>query len=217
MNKSRIGVPILAGVGLGAAIFAGPGGLGPPLPALGFPEPAIVSRAWQFQFSHDVPRAIAVPDQGGQNVWYWYMPYKIVNHTDTERIFIPDITIATDRGDIIPAGRGVPSYVFAAIKTRIGNSLLERPDQMVDRVLRGEDHARESVVVWPASALDESTSLLSIFISGLSGETAIAKNPVTGESIALRRTLMLDFQMPGRPVRPQDQPVVFAGERWVMR
>ena len=49
----------------------------------------------------------------------------------------------------------------------------------VGRILQGEDNARESVVVWPASEHD--VDAFEVFISGLSGETAVVMDPVTGQ------------------------------------
>ncbi len=190
---------------------------GRPPEVVAFPEPAIVSRAWAFDFSHSDPLAIAVRDDDGIIQWFWYMTYKVVNNSGAERVFVPEITIATDRGAIFPSRRGVPSYVYDAIKARVGSPLLERPDQMVDKVLRGEDHARESVIIWPARKIVPEALKLNIFFAGLSGETAVVRRPDNGETVVLRRTLMMQYELPGKPLLPKDQPVVPKGERWVMR
>lgn len=143
------------------------------------PEPALASQAWEFDFTYGHPQVIAVRALDGSVGWYWYIPYKVVNNTGTERLFVPQIDIFTDAGDIITSGRNIPTAVFRAIKERERNPLLETPIEIVGRILQGEDHARESVVVWRASAHD--VDAFEVFVSGLSGETAVVMDPVTGQ------------------------------------
>ncbi len=183
---------------------------------LAYPEPSLASRAWQFDFNYAAPRPVAVKDSTGGVRWYWFLAYKLVNRTDTERFFVPEVVIADDEGNIIEPTRNLDPSVFAAIRDKLNNPLLERPDQVLDKVLRGEDYARESVVAWPAS-VDAKPAEVSLFITGLSGESADVADPVTGQKVTLRKTLQLTYQMPGRPDSPQAQEVIFKSETWVMR
>jgi hypothetical protein len=180
-----------------------------------YPEPTAVIRSWQFDFSANPPQPIAVADASGRTRWYWYVTYKVVNNTGQERMFIPDVTVATDQGQIISAGRNIPAPVFAAIKQRVGNRLLENPTQMVGRLMQGEDYAKESAAIW----LDPGTEVgeIRVFFEGLSGETAQITNPLTGKPVLMRKTLMRVYQMPGRPATPQQQTVLPSEEIWVMR
>lgn len=180
-----------------------------------YPEPAAAQRSWQLEFEAQAPQPIAVADNSGRVRWYWYICYKVVNHTGQDRMFIPDVTVATDQGDIISAGRNIPARVFTAIKQRVGNPLLENPTQMVGRLLQGEDYARESVAIWPDPGPD--VDEIRVFFEGWSGETAQVTNPLTNKPVLMRKTLMRVYQMPGKPATPQDQTVVAAEERWVMR
>lgn len=184
--------------------------------AWGYPEPSIVSRSWQFEFTYSHPTAIAVKDDAGRTRWYWYMTYKVVNNTGAERVFVPSVTIATDDGTIRPANEKLPTAVFDAIKGRERNRLLEPPGMVVDKVLQGEDYARESVIVWPAES-DRDLVHVTVFVSGLSGETATVTNPSTQEQVTLYKVLMLEYDLPGKPQNPQSQPVIFRNESWVMR
>ncbi|MCE9591609.1 MAG: hypothetical protein K8S99_13920 [Planctomycetes bacterium] len=180
-----------------------------------FPEPAAAPRGWLLDFTHSKPTPIALQAADGKVRWFWYMTYKVQNNTGQNRIFIPEVTIASDQGDVVTAGKDVPATVFAAVKDRVGNKLLSSPTKVVGRILEGEDMAKESVIVW--SAFDHDVDHVSIFISGLSGETQIIPNPQTGDPVATRRTLMVEYNMPGTGGSPQDQAVVPAGETWVMR
>ncbi|MEX1017086.1 MAG: hypothetical protein WDZ31_10110 [Phycisphaeraceae bacterium] len=183
--------------------------------AQAYPEPAIVSPSWNLEFEYRTPQAIAVEDVDGSPRWYWYIRYKVTNHTGDDRLFIPEITVATDTGKIIETGQNVPASVFARIKERERSPLLESPIDVVGRILQGEDYARESVAIWPAGR--EPVNELRIFVGGISGETANTEHPGTGETVMLRRTRMLTYHLPGKPATPQRQPVVFRSERDVMR
>ncbi len=192
-----------------------------PLSSVAAPvEPALVSKSWEFKFSFDTPRPIAVRNLAGDFEWFWYMSYKVVNNSGEERLFIPEITIASDRGDIFVAGRGVRSAVFDAIKARLGNRLLESPNTIVGQILQGEDHAKEGVAIWPAT--EHNIDNLSIFVAGLSGETALIKVPDPADTTKsidtlVAKTLMLDYELPGFPRSPQEQPVIYKGQKWIMR
>ncbi|MCC6680696.1 MAG: hypothetical protein IT445_07320 [Phycisphaeraceae bacterium] len=180
-----------------------------------FEEAGAVPRGWQLDFTHDQPRTLAVTLPDGSVRWYWYMAYKVVNNTGEDRLFIPEIIIATDAGDILTAGQNVPAAVYPAVANKLNNSLLESPAQVVGKILQGPDYARESVAIWPAA--DHDVDELSIFIGGVSGETATVKNPITGEDVLVRRSRMITYATPGTVIKPEDQPVKLVAETDVMR
>lgn len=179
------------------------------------PEPAIVSPSWNLDFEYRTPQAIAVPDIEGTPRWYWYMAYKVTNHTGEDRLFIPEITIATDTGRIIETGRNVPATVFEHVKRQLRNPLVESPVDVIGRLLQGDDYARESVAIWPAAG--EPINEMRIFVAGISGEAVNVEHPGTGDAVMMRRTRMLTYHLPGKPATPQRQPVIFQDERDVMR
>lgn len=212
MPHARFAVPT-ASAALAAAVLL----LTPAGPAAhAAPEPELVSPSWQLDFEYDEPDAIAVKTLTGETRWYWYMTYEVTNHTGEERLFVPDITIADDTGRIIPAGEDVPARAFRAIRDELGSTRLQSQTQIVGQILQGEDHSRRGVAIWPADT-DRDVDAIRIFIAGLSGETATAVDPVTGEEVLLRRTLMLAYEMPGNNTSPQDQPFIRSAEREVMR
>ena len=87
--------------------------------AQAYPEPAIVSPSWSLDIEVQAPEAISIEDVDGSIRWFWYISYTVVNPTDLDLLFIPEITIANDRGDILNAGENVPPTVFPAIKKRL--------------------------------------------------------------------------------------------------
>ena len=183
--------------------------------AYAYPEPDIVSPSWSLEFTFENPAPIVVRDARGQLTWYWYMTYQVVNRTGEDRMFIPECTIAEDDGRIITAGQGVPPGVFTQIKAQLGNPLLESPIEVVGKILQGIDYAKQSVAIWPCPLND--VDEFSVFIAGLSGETATIQNPITDEDVLMRRSVMLQFSTPGNNTRPQVQPVVLSDRRDVMR
>jgi hypothetical protein len=186
-----------------------------PPQAQAYPEPAIVSTSWSLDVTVRAPEAISIEDVDGSIRWFWFISYQVVNPTDQDLLFIPEITVANDLGEIITAGENVPPTVFSAIKKRLGNPLLLSPIEVVGKLLQGEDFAREGVAIWPVAEGD--VDAFSVFFAGLNGETQDVVNPLTGESVLVRRTLMLDYKSPGNVTNPQDQPIVEAGRREVMR
>ncbi len=183
-----------------------------------YPQPARLAVSWQLDVTYERPHAIAVRGLDGRIRWYFYFAYKIVNQSKREQFFVPDVTLATDQGDIITANRGIPPRVFAAIKKRLGNRLLEDPSQVSGQVLIGEDHARQSVAIW--RAFDHDVDRMTVFFAGLSGEIKTIKRPGTDKDVTLRKTLMLSYHTPGTPaagITPQFQSFRLDKERWVMR
>lgn len=181
-----------------------------------FPEPDLVSDAWQFDFEHEAPRRIVVRLPGEkQATIYWYLPYTVTNNTGEDRLFIPSFTVLTDAGDLITAGEKIDPLVYEAIEQQEKNPLLESPIEVIGKLLQGEDNARDSVAIWPAPASD--VDRMTIFVGGISGETAVVTNPRTDEQVVLRKTLALTYDTPGDPGHLMTTPVIPAGEEWVMR
>lgn len=215
-------------------------------PGSAVPEPELVTSSWMLTFTYDTPRTIAVEMADGTVRWYWYMTYKVLNDpriTNNRRetiLFVPEIVVADDRGDIRYANRGINARVFPAIKRATDNDLLLSPAQVSGNILPGEDFAREGVAIWPFS--EDDVDEFTIFFGGLYGETAYLPHPVTGEPmtrvvkdprtgepvldedgepltrpVLLRRTRMLSFATPGTNTNPQRQSIRRIEDEDVMR
>jgi hypothetical protein len=197
------------------ALLAGTLVLAAGLVAQAYPEPSVVPRSWAFEFDYRDPQLVAVEDIDGRTRWYWYMAYKVVNETGQERLLIPEFAIATDEGHVVLANRGVSSRVFKAIREREGNPLMVSPVKAIGQLLLGEDHARESVAIWPV--FDQDIDRMDIFVSGINGETARFTAPGASEPTVLRKTLMLRYHLPGNPERIQHSIIKPHDPTWVMR
>ncbi|MEM8738805.1 MAG: hypothetical protein AAGG38_10065 [Planctomycetota bacterium] len=208
-----------------------------------FAEPSIINPAWSFDLEVNTPKAIAVADDRGLVRWYWYMAYQVTNNTGEDRLFIPEVTVIDDNGRIVTVGRRIPASVYPAIAERLGNKLLLSPDDVLGRLLQGEDFAKESVAIWPAS--DEDVDEFTVFFAGADGETKPLLSPRTGEPVLqaeidpitgaavldeqgnavlqpvmVRRTRAYTYATPGTLAQGADlreQPVRLIGETAVMR
>lgn len=180
------------------------------------PRPSIVPQSWELDFNYNTPRLISVRLPGEDRVQhYWYMTYTVTNRTGDERYFVPEFTMVTDGGDILGANRSIPPRVVQAIQSREGNPLLERPIDVVGRLLQGEDNARDSMAIWRMP--EENVRHARIFVAGLSGEIHILADPETEEEITLRKTLMLEYRLPGSGEHMTRKAFRFEEEDWVMR
>jgi hypothetical protein len=179
--------------------------------AAGFPKPAAVPRSWELDFQPGELRLYF--DSTGAA--YWYFTYVVTNNTGGDRIWAPQFTLLTDTGDILDSGDGVSPYVTEQIIRLLDNELLEQQNEIIGDLLQGEEHARDGLVVWPATNLN--VNEISMFIAGLSGETARVVNPATGESKVLRKTLQRDYLIPGSAAARGSEPVDLIEESWILR
>lgn len=216
---------------------------GAPEAAGTFAEPSIVNPTWAFDLEIAKPNAIAVPGPSGRLQWYWYIAYKVTNNTNEDRLFIPEVVVLNNHGEIVQANRRIPPAAYPAIADRLGNTLLESPNDVVGRLLQGQDFAKESVAIWPASYQD--VDEFTVFFGGVDGETKMLRSPRTGEPIMepstdpitgeaitdadgnavmrpimVRRTRALTYQTPGTTglsANLREQPVQLIAEFEVMR
>lgn len=196
------------------------------------PKPSEVQVAWQLEIDYKAPQAIQVQIPGeSQCRTYWYMRYTITNRTGAERFFVPQFVLYTDTGKVYPAGKDVPTAVFATIKELHNDPLMRTMTGMAGQILQGDDNAKEGVVIWPD--FDPQAGQVDIFISGLSGETAEVELPnpvmvqeidvrgqtkeVEKKTVVLRKTLSLRYAVPGEAAARLRSPVKLLKQEWVMR
>jgi len=205
---------------LAAALMAGVvGGLvgGPAANAMMAPEPRPVPTRWEFSFE-DGPLRLAWVETGEGLRPFFYLTYRITNFWGQDLLFAPDVTLMTSDSQVLRSGRDVPSAVTEEIIRRLRNPLLESQINIVSTVLEGPEHARDGVVIWPASNLqvDEVT----IFFAGLSGEYesyVVGRGSTDPRRYSLRKTMMLRYATPGDFSQQGSRPFERIERRWVMR
>jgi hypothetical protein len=179
---------------------------------LAYPTPSSVPVRWELHF---IPGELRLYHHEPSDRHYWYFTYMVENRTGRDQTWAPQFTLFTDAGEILPSGEGVPMEVTRSILSMLGNELLMNQYEVIGELLQGREHAKEGLVVWPARNLN--ITELSMFISGISGETRRVTDPLTGEEFLFRKTLQRDYTVPGDPAARGSRPIELASQRWILR
>jgi hypothetical protein len=180
--------------------------------AIAYPKPAVVPYRWELDFEPGPLRLYVDPVTGAS---YWYFTYVVTNRTGDDQIWAPSFVLYTDQGEILSSGEGVPTVIEESVREMIGNPLLEMQNEVIGDLYQGREHAKDGLVVWRAPSTD--VNELSLFVSGISGETARVENPISGEELILRKTLQRDYLIRGDATARGSDPVELVDERWVLR
>jgi len=189
------------------------------------PKPAIVQRPgqWTLEIRYEHPQQIVLPGGPNGESRFWYMILTVTNRTGQDVEFYPKCDLMTDTFQIVPAGRGVPPVVYEQVRQRHQSvyPFLESLQKVGNRILEGEDNAKDIAVIW--QDFDPQATGFEVFISGLSNETAVVNHPVavdeTGRPVPvyLRKTLELAYGFRGDPTLRPSVEVVYKDHEWVMR
>jgi hypothetical protein len=177
------------------------------------PEPSIVPVSWELNMRHGPLERLIMTVDGKQRT-FWYMRYTVINNSGRDVLFIPEFELQTDTGEVIEGFKDVPKGVFEKIKGMSNNEMLMSPTAILGKLLQGEDNAKDGVMIFTAPTTDARN--YSVYVSGLSGETAEVKNPVTGQNSILQKTLVMDYNVPGQAIGIDPHPELKA-TRWVMK
>ena len=218
---------MLVGLVAGAAVCL-PGGP----TAWTAPRPSDIPLSWQLEFDYQDPQAIqlSLPGSSGPAT-FWFIRFRITNRTGQDQIFVPDFVLYTDTGQVLHAGRKVPSAVFDAIKQIYNDPLMKEMTAMTGKFLQGEDNAKEGVAIW--TDFDPAAGAFDIFVGGLNGESAEVQLPVpvtvtemdytgqtktvTKEKLVLTKTLQLSYAIPGEAAARGRTKAKPTAKQWVMR
>jgi hypothetical protein len=193
---------------------------------LAAPRPAVVQRPgqWTMAVRYEQPQQMVMPGGASGESRFWYMIVTVTNRTGQDADFYPKCDLLTDTFQVVPAGRGVPPAVFEAIKQRHQGHypFLESLQAVGNRVLEGEDNAKDIAIIW--QDFDTQALGFKVFISGLSNETAVIPHPVAVDAasgrpvpVYLRKTLELTYALRGDPGLRSSVEVVPKDYGWVMR
>ena len=176
------------------------------------PRPSMVPLRWELKFDPGELRLFVDPVT---NDAYWYFTYVVTNLTGQDQIWAPSLVLYTDAGEILSSGRNVPERVTLRIREMLRNDLLETQFEAIGDLLQGVEHAKDGLVVWPADRTD--VNRMTLFVGGISGETARVMHPATGEAVILRKTLAREYLIRGDAVARGSRPAEFVKQEWVMR
>ena len=193
--------------------------------SLAAPEPAIVPgpRDWTVDVTFEHPQQIVLRTEKGGSRRFWYTILTLTNKSGRDVDFYPNCELMTDTFHILPAGKNAPAAVFQGIKRRHRRKypFLEALEKAGNKMLEGEDNAKDIAVVW--SDFDKQVKNIKVFITGLSNETAAIEHPVakgaTGKPVKvyLRKTLELSYALSGDAALRSYAKLSYKGKRWIMR
>ncbi|OHB74864.1 MAG: hypothetical protein A2Z25_08415 [Planctomycetes bacterium RBG_16_55_9] len=154
---------------------------------------------------------------------FWYVILTLTNNTGQDVSFYPKCDLLTDTFHIVPAGKSVTPAVFEHIRKRHEKRypFLELLDKAGNKILQGEDNAKDIAIIWPD--FDLQAKNIKLFITGLSNETAGVNHPValdeTGQPVKvyLRKTLELSYDLKGDSALRSSVSLVYKEKHWVMR
>jgi len=192
------------------------------------PEPALVPPPGTWQLSlqlHGQPRQITTKLPGDAHPQtFWYLPYTITNNTDQDAEFYPRVELLTDTLKLYQAGVNVRRPIFTAIRERYNETLplLEPQSMLTGRVLQGQDNARDSVII--IQDFDPNATSVKLFFTGLSNETVTVEHPSQidpktnkPKRLLLRKTLMLQYDVPGDALKLEKRIMLYRSRKWIMR
>jgi hypothetical protein len=193
---------------------------------LGAPEPAIVPgpRDWtvDVRFEHPQQITLELGDRSKPRR-FWYTIVTLTNNERQDVDFYPRCELMTDTFQITRSGKGASPELFELIKRRHKTRypFLEPLERVGNKILQGEDNARQIAVIWPD--FDARAKNIKIFMTGLSNETVVLDHPVakdeTGKPVKvyLRKTLELNYALRGDTSLRSDVKLNYKDKRWIMR
>ncbi|MFP4054999.1 MAG: hypothetical protein ACLFV7_14155 [Phycisphaerae bacterium] len=197
------------------------------VPATTAPKPAEAPTSWELDFTYQKPTPIMVRVPGEDTTRrFWFLRYKVVNRTGEDVGFTPEFVLYTDTGELLKAGRNVPSVVFDKIKKVYNDPLLRTQTGMIGKLLQGADNAKRGVAIFPD--FDPNAGYFDLMISGLSGESTIVDLPVPikatiggqevmKKQILLSKTLRLRYDVSGSAGNRTADSIKLDSKKWVMR
>ena len=188
-------------------------------PAIAAPEPSPVPTRWELEFRPGPLRFVAL-DVEGQGVRHFaFLTYRVTNYSGADRLFAPSFELMTDDGRVVRSGRNIAPDTTDRILASLENPLIQNQLQIVDVLLQGRENAKFGLVIFPLE--DLTVDEIRVFASGFSGESTVyfTEDPDTGERVrhVLRKTMQLQYDLPGELTAAGDDPIEATTQRWIMR
>jgi len=193
-----------------------------------YPKPSLIPAEgiWQLDCQlHCAPRQIMVTLPGETKPRrFWYLLYTVTNNTGRDVDFYPKFELMTNTFKLQKAGFKARRCVFEAVRARYNDTipLLESEEMVTGRILQGQDNARDSVTIF--EDFDHLATSVRIFAEGFSNETVkidypnkIDKKSTKPKQFLLRKSLMLEYQVPGDKFSPANKVMLYRGRAWIMR
>jgi hypothetical protein len=182
---------------------------------VGHPSPSPYPISWELEFEPGIPRRVTIqlPGEATPRA-FWYLTYTVTNKTKQEQTFLPVIEMLSENGTLVRSDFRVPLAVFQLIKGAEKKQFLEQQHEIGGEIRLGVDEARDGVAIWAEPTRE--MGRFSIFVQGLSGETARVKD-ANGKEVILRKSLQLNYFVRGDDVFPGEDEVNVDARAVVMR
>ncbi|MCK4752318.1 MAG: hypothetical protein KAS75_02650 [Planctomycetes bacterium] len=190
------------------------------------PKPAIVSGPddWTIEVMFEHLQQIELKLSGtAKPTRFWYTILTLTNKAKRDVDFYPKCELMTNTLQIISAGKHTPPVVFEQIKKRHRSRypFLESLEKAENKILQGEDNAKDIAIIWPD--FDDNAKNIKLFIAGLSNETVVIDHPTAKDKagkplkVFLRKTLEFSYNLKGDPAFRSQTKLTYKGKRWIMR
>ncbi|MBW8015187.1 MAG: hypothetical protein FVQ82_03300 [Planctomycetes bacterium] len=194
-----------------------------------YPEPTVAGgiNDWNMDVEFGKPQQISVKlpgdAKGAPGRRFWYVILSVKNDTGSDVDYYPSCDLMTDTFKVTPAGKDVMGVVFEKIKLvqKSRFPFLERFELVANRILQGEDNAKDIVVIWPD--FDDKAKNVDLFIGGLSNETVAIEHPTKKDKdgkavkVYLQKTLQLKYTIGGDKKFRSESKLKYRSKRWIMR
>lgn len=155
-------------------------------------RPAMRSdEVWSLEYEPGAMRLFRDPSTGEA---YWYATFTIFNRSGKDRHVAPRWELVDEEGRVTPEGRGVPGDVSKAIQRLLNDPQLQESHAVMGAIAQGPANAKTGFVVFPAGP---ELRRFSLMVSGLSNGEDSIKDVKSGKRVVTRRTLRIDYQVPG--------------------
>ena len=161
------------------------------------------------------PNAMRMYKDPSSGQMYAYITFDLLNSTGSDRRFAPRFELLTDEGVVIESGNAVPSKVTRAIKTALGDPLMEDQFELLGSVLEGKENGRRGLIIWHMK--ETAPTEITVFITGLSRVSDKNPHPTSGEPLVRRKTMQVEYLVPGDAI--PHTTVSYEPEKidWIMR
>ncbi len=157
-----------------------------------YPKATDRAQRWQLRLDTGDLRFFRDSESGEG---YWVLIYEVTNETNTDRKWIPNFDLVTDRGEIIRDNDNVPRSVQLSVLDIFDDPVMVSQSDASGPILQGEENAIKSFVIWKSGR--EDIREVQVFAGGVSGDTVDVAHPITGENHRLRRVLQLSWFVNG--------------------
>ena len=164
--------------------------------------------SWELSFASKPLRVLEVRERAGINP-YTYVLYEVTNHTDGAIDFYPGFEIETADGEVTAAS--VKPLIFSKILADSVREILSF-QEMAGVIEPGE--TKRGVAIF--EGVDPSADLLTVYVSGLTGDF-VTRTAEEGAVRVLYRTYKMLYRRPGDEFHAQLDPVKLLSSEWVWR